>query len=107
MQEDVKALCRRTVEGEKGKRNERFTLEDFGFYDPEGILEWGFEYLRSNFNPGHLPKSGGLRNQTIAVKHDIRMLENVKAWAEREYASDEEAAALVDQFQKQNIDYTR
>ena len=54
---------------------------DFGFYDPDGVLEWGIEYYMSNRDPGHLPRPGGIMGQTAAVRHDLHTLTTLFRWA--------------------------
>lgn len=108
-QQSVLTLCRRIVDNERAdKEPERIDLPnggDFGFYDPEGVLEWGLEYYLSNRNPGHLPRPGGLMGQTAAVRHDLRLLMTLIGWARGEASAEEYAQNLVDKMMAQNVDY--
>lgn len=76
-------------------KDERIDLDDFGFYDPDGIGDWADAYLNSNLNPGHLPRPGGLRNQTLADKHDLAIYLRGVAWAKSEKESDRLADELL------------
>lgn len=80
MQEEFKERWRRLASTDL----ESVDLGDFGFYDPSGIGDWADAYIRSSFNPGHLPRPGGLRAQTAADKHDLRVYMNGYAWAQFE-----------------------
>lgn len=55
---------------------------DFGFYDETGAKEWGIEYLDSNRNPAHLPRPGGVMQQTLGARHDLRVINHLLAWAQ-------------------------
>lgn len=80
MQDGFKQRWRRMVSEEP----ENVDLGDFGFYDPDGIGDWADAYILSKFNPGHLPRPGGIRNQTAADKHDLEVYLRGYAWAQFE-----------------------
>ena len=94
MQAQYKERWRRMV----NPSSEPVVLGDFGFYDPDGIGDWAEAYINSGFNPGHLPRAGGIRNQTVADRHDLAVYMNGWAWAkaERDDANDE--AKILEQF---------
>lgn len=67
---------------------EVFNLDDFFFYDPEGVSEWAADYYRSNYHTGHLPRPGvGMRKQHWTVRHDWRVWLNGMAWAQGQMAA--------------------
>lgn len=107
-QQSVLQLCRRIIDNQKKFTVDRIDLPtngDFGFYDPEGILEWGIEYYLSNRNPGHLPRPGGMMGQTAAVRHDLQLLLTLFHWAQGEADADEDAAKQLEKFMGSQTDY--
>lgn len=77
MQTQFKERWRRGVT----KTDDTVTLGDFGFYDPDGIGDWADAYIASGYDPGHLPRPGGLRNQTVADRHDLALYMRGVEWA--------------------------
>lgn len=100
MQESFKERWRRVA----SNKPEHVELGDFGFYDPDGIGDWADAYIRSQFNPGHLPRPGGIRAQTAADKHDLTVYLRGYAWAQ--FKEDEDAR--VDDLSRDDAfkDYT-
>lgn len=83
-QQSILQLVRRITDAQRAKTLDRIDLPDdgdFGFYDPDGVLEWGIEYHMSNRDPGHLPRPGGIMGQTKAVRHDLQTLTTLFRWA--------------------------
>lgn len=91
MQEEFKSRWRRLV----SNKLEAVTLGDFGFYDPAGIGDWADAYIRSDFNPGHLPRPGGLRGQTARDRADLATYMRGYAWAQFEQDEDERVNAIA------------
>lgn len=56
----------------------------FFFYDRQGIMKWGAAYYQSGFNPGHLPRSGGILALTKREYHDWMLYQYGVAWAQGE-----------------------
>lgn len=69
---------------------------DFGFYEPDAIMEWAPDYYLSGHHPGHLPRPGGKLAQTKAVRHDLRLYLTGIAWAQWEKLREDEAAKKAD-----------
>lgn len=53
---------------------------DFGFNDPEGIKRWGIHYFLSGYDPGHLPRPGGVMALTNAEYEDLSLLMYGASW---------------------------
>ena len=99
-QQSVLQLARRIIDSQRATTLERIDLPDdgdFGFYDPDGVLEWGIEYYMSNHNPGHLPRPGGIMGQTAAVRHDLHILTTLFRWAAGEADAERADQETVDQ----------
>lgn len=101
-------LCRRIIDSQRATDLERIDLPndgDFGFYDPDGILEWGIEYYLSNHDPGHLPRTGGIMGQTTAVRHDLRILTTLLRWAAGEADAEKADQEVINQQVADMKDY--
>lgn len=109
-QQTVLQLCRRIIDNQRKTELERIDLPndgDFGFYDPDGILEWGVEYLLSNRDPGHLPRPGGIMGQTKAVRDDLQTLSLIYRWAAGEADAEKADQDTINELLKNNPDYTK
>ena len=98
------------IDAQRATEIERIDLPnggDFGFFDPDGVLEWGVEYYLSNHHPGHLPRPGGIMGQTAAVKHDLRLLMTLFRWAAGEAEAEEADDKLIEEAMKNNRDYNQ
>lgn len=58
--------------------------EDFGWHDESGVRRWGIHYFLSGYNPGHLPRAGGVMALTEAEWSDLQLLMVGVAWARSE-----------------------
>jgi hypothetical protein len=78
---------------------------DFGWYDEAGVKRWGIHYYLSRYNPGHLPRPGGVMALTKAEWHDLSLLLHGLAWAQFEESRRREMNQNALQLSMQ--DYTK
>jgi hypothetical protein len=81
------------------RRPQQTELDDFFFYDEEGVMEWAKAYYNSNYHTGHLPRPGvGMRAQHWTVRHDWYTWLAGMGWAQGEIEARRELENAANQM---------